>query len=104
MSHLGYALDALYSVGWWPGADDRCIQSNDHRWMPQHERILESFSDAGYQIRITACDQTERCRVEWSRWGGVRGSATGRCRTEALLLAYTELIRTAPAAPSRAPA
>ncbi|MBL4590928.1 MAG: hypothetical protein JKY96_03100 [Phycisphaerales bacterium] len=93
MSSLGYALDGLYSAGWWPGEGDRCIQSADGRWMPEPSKIIELFAESGYQIRISSCEQSTRCRVEWSKWGGIHGSAVGRSRDEALLIGYTELIR-----------
>ncbi len=93
MSGLGYALDGLYSAGWWPGDGDGCIQSEDGRWMPEHTLIIEQFSQAGFQIRVSGNTMNERCRVEWARWGGIRGSSVGRNRTEALLIGYAELIR-----------
>ncbi len=93
MSNLGYALDGLYSAGWWPSDSDRCTQLDDGRWMPNSACILEAFGDYGFQIRVVTCDESARCRVEWARWGGVRGSVMGRCQPEALLLAFTELVR-----------
>ncbi|MCA9304861.1 MAG: hypothetical protein KC996_12140 [Phycisphaerales bacterium] len=99
MPDLGYALDALYSAGWWPGETQRCVQAPDGRWMPEHEEILGAFGEAGYQIRLRVSEDFTHSRIEWTRWGGVRGSAIGRGRTEALLIAYAELLRASPLTP-----
>lgn len=93
MADLGYALDALYSAGWWPSVSQRCTRAPDGRWMPEHGEILGAFGGAGYQIRLRSLDDSSHSRIEWARWGGVRGSAIGRGQTEALLIAYAELLR-----------
>ena len=96
MPDLGYALDALYSAGWWPQDSQRCTPSADGRWMPEHKEIIDAFDAAGFQIRTRCESDSALCRIEWARWGGVRGSAIGRGRSEALLIAYSELLRSAP--------
>ncbi len=93
MPDLGYALDALYSIGWWPSDLDLCVHAEDGRWMPVDEHIFGAFRDAGYEVRVLTCQSSNRCRVEWFKHGIVNGSAIGRSPREASLLAYTELVR-----------
>lgn len=96
MPDLGYALDALYSAGWWPRETQQSIQSSDGRWMPELSEILTAFDEAGYQIRLHEEAGSAHSRVDWAKWGGIQGSAIGRDKTEALLIAYSELLRIAP--------
>jgi hypothetical protein len=87
---MRFALDELYSAGWWPAAGSVCLRSADTRWYPPPEQVGLVFRHHGCCLELS---QTEggRCRASWR--GRVRGAVIAGCQDEAAVMALAALWR-----------
>lgn len=87
---MRFALDELYSAGWWPAAGSVCIRSADARWYPPPEQVVLIFLLHGCSLLLS---QTEGgwCRASWR--GRVRGAVIAGCQDEAAVMALAALWR-----------
>lgn len=97
---LGFALDVLYSAGWWPDSGAACPQSSDGRWYPDPGMVDAAFHRAGWHLHIEE-PKPHTIRADWTGPGGVRGAAIASDPASAHLLALAALVRADRARPRR---
>jgi len=68
---LAFAIDDLYSTGWWPGDGVACACDDDGRWFPDHSAIEDAFRGAGRSLELCSCQTTSACRAVWTDTAGI---------------------------------
>lgn len=99
---LGFAIDELYSAGWWPKDADACVRCSDGRWYPGESAANDAFAAAGWEVRFEPSRETGTVRTTWRGPDGVRGAAIAADPVSARLMAFSALFRFRTARESRA--
>ncbi|RMH26689.1 MAG: hypothetical protein D6692_08815 [Planctomycetota bacterium] len=90
---LPFAIDDLYSAGWWPGDADICLQASDGRWYPDPDHALAAFLRLNAKLTMTPLTPGNAWRAVWTASTGVSGTVTADDRAAASVLAYAALLR-----------
>lgn len=96
---LPFAIDDLYSAGWWPGDADTCLQAPDGRWFPDPDHAQAAFLRVNAKLSMTPLPPGTAWRAAWTASAGRCGTVTADDRAAASVLAYAALIRTQAPAP-----
>jgi hypothetical protein len=99
---LGFAIDELYSAGWWPKDADACVRCSDGRWYPGESAANAAFAEAGWEVGFEAGRGRDTVRTTWRGPGGIRGAAISADPVSARLMAFAALYRFRTARDSRA--
>ena len=91
---LGFAIDDLYSAGWWPGDGDGCLKSSDGRWYPDSVSIDRAVERAGLTLAVSERVGGLVARASLSGSDGQRFTVVAGNREAASVLAFAELART----------
>lgn len=97
MTDMTFALDGLYAAGWWPSDGDDCRLSDDHRWYPSPETILDAFARNGTDLYISMPLIGHPVTVRWQTRQSGSQTVTAQTQTEALLLAFSRSFSVTPA-------
>ena len=89
---LAFAIDELYSAGWWPEPGVSCLQSDDGRWYPDDAVIASEFEQASWRSTMSVA-RGDTIRVTWVGQGGIRGAAIASDQVSASILALAALVR-----------
>ena len=95
MTDLAFAIDGLYAAGWWPSDSDDCRLSNDSRWYPSLDSILDTFAGNGIDLIISMPLSGHPVTVGWHTAKSGPQTVTAQTQTEALLLAFSRTYRAA---------
>lgn len=90
---LAFAIDDLYSTGWWPGDSVPCVRSHDGRWFPEPPAVASLFKDAGRSFDLCRCGSGSACRASWTDSGGQPHATIGPDAVVAGLMALAEFRR-----------
>lgn len=90
---IGFAIDELYSAGWWPPEADACVRCSDGRWYPSEAAASTAFAEGGWDVRFESSRASGSIRTTWRGPGGVRGAAIAGDPVSARLMAFTALYR-----------
>ena len=89
MPDMAFALDGLYAAGWWPRDGDDCIKSDDGRWFPSPDSILNSFAHRGIDLLISMPLSGHPVTVRWQTPSAGTQTVTARTQSTALLMAFS---------------
>lgn len=89
----GFAIDELYSAGWWPRDADVCSQCPDGRWYPEASATEAAFAEGGWEVRFEPSKACGSIRTTWRGPGGIRGAAIASDPISARIMAFTALYR-----------
>lgn len=90
---LPFAIDDLYSAGWWPGDADACLQAPDGRWFPDPDHAPAAFRRANAHLSMTPLTPGNAWRAAWTAPTGRCGTVTADDRAAASTLAFAALLR-----------
>jgi hypothetical protein len=90
---LAFAIDDLYSTGWWPAEGSACASDTDGRWFPEQATVQGLFRDVGQVLEFCLCRSSSACRATWTDTTG-KHTVVARDERTASLLALAELRRT----------
>lgn len=90
---IAFAVDGLYSAGWWPSDGESCVQSADGRWYPDEAASTEAFARAGWRVQFMASRCGSAVRAVWRAPSGGRGVIVAGDPISARILVHTALVR-----------
>ncbi|MEM9372281.1 MAG: hypothetical protein AAGA55_01435 [Planctomycetota bacterium] len=90
---LAFAIDDLYSTGWWPADGDSCLCNPDGLWFPDRKTVEFAFRHAGRSIELSPSRSGAACRAMWVDARGVTRSVLASDESTAGLLALAEFRR-----------
>jgi hypothetical protein len=89
----GFAIDELYSAGWWPGESEPCLRASDGRWYPDSAACAALFERFGWTVVLQTIHKDRCVRVAWTARTGARGAVLAADETSARIMALASLWR-----------
>lgn len=90
---IGFAVDELYSAGWWPAEGESCVRSADRRWYPDESASTEAFARAGWRVQFGPSRCGTAVRASWHAPSGLRGVITAADPISARVMVHAALVR-----------
>ncbi len=98
---LAFAIDDLYSTGWWPEDGVSCVCGQDGRWFPEPSAVAGLFAGAGRSLEMCVGDSGSACRARWTDSRGGAHTVVARDEAVAGVMALAALRRSAGAGRSQ---
>lgn len=90
---LLFAIDDLYSAGWWPAEGDTCAQASDGRWYPDQDQVDRVFQQAGLRLSVSPTNSGRLSRARLFQGPSVRCTVLASDPHAASVLALAEATR-----------
>jgi len=90
---IAFAIDELYSAGWWPAEGESCVQSADRRWYPDEAASIEAFARAGWLVRFGPSRCGHAVRAAWHAPSGLRGVTIAGDPISVRVMVHAALVR-----------
>lgn len=89
----GFAIDELYSAGWWPGESEPCLRAPDGRWYPDRSACHALFERFGWTVELQTIHNQRCFRAAWTARNGARGAVLATDEMSARIIVLAALWR-----------